>query len=305
MVDGSRRGRAPPLFLLVVMAAADALSTPPPSPGADSFLLRSEIKTSLLTIGATSDRGQFASEEERGRIAECVARLECLPSDASRPSELEGEWDLVLTDVEPFRASPFWWQLKRTLDDFRMGAGVRVLPAHRLATSVGEIGRVRQRFENMEQGADAVLTSEVDLRAGFLPGVPLAVRGTVVTTASVEVVGADGAEDAGAAASAFGASEIAAKLVRTAVRSSRLLYGFAGAGGATSMGELSLPFLDAPSGLPVGDLFDRLGGDAAAATKRPRLRTTYLDDEFRISRTEDEHYFVFRRAETGRGASII
>jgi hypothetical protein len=44
-----------------------------------------------------------------------------------------------------WQASPFWWTLAAALEDFRPGAAERVLPAHRLATAVGEIGRVRYR----------------------------------------------------------------------------------------------------------------------------------------------------------------
>ena len=51
--------------------------------------------------------------------------------------------------------------------------------------------------------------------------------------------------------------------------------------------------------LPVGRLLNTVGrgGESGGAEpRRPQMRTTYLDDELRVSRTEDEHYFVFTRA---------
>ena len=70
------------------------------------------------------------------------------------------------------------------------------MPAHRLATSVGEIGRVRQvvSLDGSSGGRGSplapsgTLTSEVELRAGFLPGLPLGIKGTVVTEASFAAI---------------------------------------------------------------------------------------------------------------------
>ena len=57
-----------------------------------------------------------------------------------------------------------------------------------------------------------------------------------------------------------------------------------------------MPFLNGRP-LPTGALLRRISGERGEA-RRPVLRTTYLDDDLRVCRTEDEHYFVFLRAET-------
>ena len=89
----------------------------PGAVAANGFLMRSELKISLLRIGAVSDRGQFASAIESARAAEVVSLLEGFASEAASTSALAGTWDLVYTDVEPFRASPFWWTLAAALEE--------------------------------------------------------------------------------------------------------------------------------------------------------------------------------------------
>ena len=312
VADGAHRALGTMLSLLLLSLT---LGLATPSSG-NQYLMRIELKQLLLSLGAVATAASSRRRPEAARAAECVARLEGY-SSASDTWRLAGSWDLILTDVEPFRASPFWWTLQSALDDFRPGAGERVLPAHRLATAVGEIGRVRQCI-SPDGGGGGTLTSEVDIRAGFLPGLPLGVRGTVVTTAEFNEVSAvvpsgdssssssefDGTDDGGLDELLLLGGEIAAELVSTEVRSSTLMLGYAGGGGETSRTNLPMPFLDAQK-LPVGNLLNRVGqqnkrsssSSESGEPRRPQLRTTYLDDDFRVSRTEDEHFFVFVRAE--------
>jgi len=274
--------------------AASALS-PPPTDFYERAKLRVDLKAALVRLGATSGCGQFLSPSATSRACEYAARLEAVGLPAL-PSDLEGTWDLVLTDVEPFRASPFWWALGSALDAFKPGAAARIFPAHRLATAVGEVGRVRQRIEMLPNAganspATGKLTSEVFIKAGMLPGLPLALRGDVVSKAEVQLV----SDEAGAVGA------LAAKLLDTRVRHSTLEYGYVAPGGDTSSGELSLSPVFDERALPVGDLLRsvRGGGDADVAA-RPLLRTTYLDADLRVSRTADEHFFVFVRADDDR-----
>ena len=303
-----------PFFLVAACLLAPAAAT--------NYLMRLELKQALISLGAVTLRGQYASTAESARAAEYVSRLEAYASDASSPRALEGAWDLVYCDVEPFRASPFWWTLASALEDFRPGAASRVLPAHRLATRVGEVGRVRQLI-SLDSACTGTLTSEVDLRAGFLPGLPLGVRGTVVTTATFKAdaqPSGDGARIGGllddaddddttqpAGLAADDELVLAASLVGTAVRASTLMLGYAGAGGATSTADVPLPLLD-DRALPVGKLLNTVGTPGAAdaaggggsstdgASRTPRWRTTYMDDELRVSRDALEHFFIFVRA---------
>jgi hypothetical protein len=277
--------------LLVSAVAYSYVGVPPPTDFYERAKLRVDLKAALVRLGASSGRGQFFSTAECAKACEYVAQLESVGLPAL-PSDLTGTWDLVLTDVEPFRASPFWWALGSALDAFKPGAAKRIFPAHRLATSVGEVGRVRQTIDlvsvDPSVAATGWLTSEVGIKAGVLPGLPLAFSGDVVTTAEVQLLG----DETGAVGA------LSAKLLDTVVRRSTLLYGYVALGGTTSRGELSLGRLFDDRALPVGNMLRsvRGGGDADVA-KRPLLRTSYLDEELRVSRTPDEHFFVFVRAD--------
>ena len=280
-------------MILAILAVAAASTFTPPAPDFyERARQRVDLKAALVQLGATSGRGQFLSEAECSHACEYVAQLEAVGLPAL-PSDLEGTWDLVLTDVEPFRASPFWWALGSALDAFRAGAAARIFPAHRLATSVGEVGRVRQRIEMVGDGGGAagLLTSEVGIKAGVLPGLPLAFTGDVVSSAEVELHD----DESGAVGT------LAAKLLVTSVRHSAVQYGYVAPGGQTSRGELSLGRLFDGRALPVGHWLRRAAGGGDAGSSRPLLRTSYLDDEVRISRTADEHFFVFVRADAAGG----
>jgi hypothetical protein len=53
---------------------------------------------------------------------------------------------------------------------------------HELATSNSRVSRVRQSITSDQ------LVSEIDLEVGVAPGIPIKVKGTVVTSASLQVV---------------------------------------------------------------------------------------------------------------------
>eukprot|EP00960_Hanusia_phi_P074810 768320-Hanusia_phi.AAC.8 len=97
----------------------------------------SEVKRDILQIAAATDRGQRLNQlvapvyqESRGKIANLVDVLakvsvflplspclnlvqnECEISETS----LSGEWELVYSDVELFRSSPFFLAIEQALD---------------------------------------------------------------------------------------------------------------------------------------------------------------------------------------------
>lgn len=135
-------------------------------------------KRTLTRLSALTSRGQTATPSELALARSTMQELQAAGADQGvwQPS---GTWELVFSDVALFRASPFFMALGKALDDFRPGAAERNLLAHRLATSVGEIGRVSWTL-----GPDE-LVSEVELRVGLLPGVPAQLNGNVRTEASL------------------------------------------------------------------------------------------------------------------------
>ncbi|KAG5184827.1 hypothetical protein JKP88DRAFT_180909, partial [Tribonema minus] len=186
----------------------------------DNPALRDSIKKEIMLLAATTNRGQLASDDEKSTVSDLVYQLEALnPTPVTNDDiAIGGTWELIFSDVQPFRSSPFFMAVGELFQDDR-SRGETAFALHRAATANGEIGRVRQMISGSE------LTSEVDLRVGLLSGVPFSLSGTVVSRAKVR---------------AF-----------TAIRGS------------------------APE---------------------VRLSTYYLDSDFRVSRTPDEHYFIYTRA---------
>ncbi|KAG8469913.1 hypothetical protein KFE25_006368 [Diacronema lutheri] len=235
-----------------------------------------DAKSTLIRLAALTSRGQTASAVQLALARRAIQELE--GAGAGRvPWAPSGTWELVFSDVAPFRASPFFMALGKVLDDFRPGAAERNLLAHRLATSVGEIGKVTWSM------TPASLVSEVELRVGLLPGVPAQLTGRVVTQASL-------ARDDPAS------PRLLCSVVETRVLGSTLTVALpdVSSGGQTSpfqFGKQLQPMV-ASVAFPSGAL---LGGQQVC------LAPVYVDDELLIMRCVDisapHSGFAFLRAD--------
>ncbi|CAM9339437.1 unnamed protein product, partial [Phaeothamnion confervicola] len=217
--------------------------------------LKAKVKGLLMQMAATSNRGQLATAEEKSVALDLVFQVGDGNDDAS--SFLlcgfpRGTWELVLSDTQLFRSSPFFMALGELFGEDRERAET-VFALHRAATSNGEIGRVRQIISESE------LVSELDLSVGILAGIPFAMKGTVVTKAAI----------------APSSSETFSVMVQT----------------STVTNSNLLPFMDNAVELPVESLYSSLRGSVPEV----KLSTYYLDDNMRISRTPDDHFFVYVR----------
>eukprot|EP00240_Pyramimonas_obovata_P003672 CAMPEP_0118956696 /NCGR_PEP_ID=MMETSP1169-20130426/61716_1 /TAXON_ID=36882 /ORGANISM="Pyramimonas obovata, Strain CCMP722" /LENGTH=371 /DNA_ID=CAMNT_0006904741 /DNA_START=1890 /DNA_END=3002 /DNA_ORIENTATION=+ len=233
----------------------------PKSESDDELIQRNKIdalKQVLTLLGAVTNRGQFASESQKGEALKALTALEGLcvvTSHEEIMQQQQGRWTLMLSDVEPFRVSPFFMALEEALLDYPdrdESRPDRVFGQHRLATSVGEFGSVAQTILGNE------LKSEVELRVGVLPGLPFAITGTVVSRGAVYSVGSNGA--------------FTVEMLDTSVTNSN-----------------AASFLDDWIKVPVGEVYRQLGGDVPKAT----LTTTYVDEDLRVCRSRGGHYFVF------------
>ena len=106
--------------------------------------------------------------------------------------------------------------------------------------------------------------SEYDLSVGLIPGLPLRVKGTVVTSAELTVI----------------APETWEMTVR-----------------GTKVNGSNVPFLDQyldynAVEVPVGEAYKAISGSIPTAV----LKTFYVDEGMRITRDIDENFFVFTRA---------
>lgn len=217
--------------------------------------LRETMKREILSIAATSNRGQVATQEEKDSAMDLIYQLEALnpTPDATNVNIIGGVWELVYSDTQPFRSSPFFMAIGELFGEEKDRAET-LFAFHRAATSIGEIGRVRQTI------SEAMLVSEVDLKVGVLPGLPVSLTGTVVTKARLSPISSDSFNVA---------------VESTSVTNNNILS-----------------FLDNAVEVPVERVFSTIRGEVPET----KLSTFYLDDNMRISRTPDDHVFVYVRA---------
>lgn len=221
--------------------------------------IRDELKRELLLFATVTNRGECATNEERDIIVDLVTQLEALNPTVEPTSCCVGEWDLVLSSTQFFRSSPFFMALRSSslLSQQRALADTG-FDVHDRATSAGRIGRVRQRITETE------LVSEVDLSVGMMPGLPVVVKGTVVTKADLTTIS-------------------------PAVFELRVT--------STKVNKSNVPLFnqwldDFPLELPVGTIYETLAGQESVSL----LKTYYVDEGLRITRDMDDNFFVYARA---------
>lgn len=70
-------------------------------------------KTPNSQMGARTNRGQLANLDQQNEMINLVAQLEALGAARSLdPTDVEGRWELVYSDCEPFRVSPFFMTVR-------------------------------------------------------------------------------------------------------------------------------------------------------------------------------------------------
>jgi hypothetical protein len=225
----------------------------------DSFI-RDTLKRELLLLAAVTDRGEYASPEERDIIIDLVTQLEALnpTPDPASMANCEGEWDLCMSSTQFFRSSPFFQTIRAAMGDDNKSMAETGFDIHDRATTASRVGRVRQTI------SPGKLISEVDLEVGVLPGFPVRVKGDVITSASLEVVGAETWET---------------KIESTKVKGSNVPF--------------LNQYLDSPTfELPVGTFYNTVLQKVPVV----QLKTFYVDEGMRITRDVDDNFFVFTRA---------
>jgi hypothetical protein len=238
-------------------------------------IIREELKRELLLLASVTNRGTWANQEERDIMSDIITQLEALNptldpvyqmthDDHNDVPNLEHEWDLVVTNTQLFRASPFFLLLRSLLNEQSTANDVFDL-YHQLTTSVSKIGRVREVFCKGE------LRSEIDLEVGF-------VKTTIITRATYE----------SSTTVPLSPETMELYITSTNLKPSNDIPGLV----------LVPPFMDAvfpssssPLELPIGQLLKNIRGDVP----RVELKTFYMDDGLRITRDVDDNFYVFSR----------
>jgi hypothetical protein len=244
--------------------------------GALSAGERGSLTQALLAVAASTNRGETASaadvEEARGIVGQLEERNPI--AEPTLSPECQGTWDLVWSDTQLFRSSPFFMAGRAVCADGDEASRYDMFcDLHRAALAISTIGKVRQIV-----GPDTVV-SEFETSAGAVPflsdytpaaysgGLPLTIDGAIVSTASI----------AGNLGDAW-----------------RLLMDTVEVKGSNIPGLRQA--LDAGVKLQTRDLGAALETVAPGySNPRPLFRTTYLDGSLRISRDQDGKIFVYRK----------
>lgn len=222
----------------------------------EDAVIRDALKRELLLLSSITNRGEYATKDDQNVLTDLVAQLEALNPTADPAGNCEGEWDLALSSTPFFQSSPFFQSLRVALGDQRLAENAFDL--HDRVTTPSRIGRVRQTITDTDE-----LISEVDLEVG-LPGLPIRIKGTVVTTAAWNVKSTELAE---------------VQIKGTRVRGSNIPL-------------LNQLLENVQLELPVGALYSQISGSIPVVP----CKTFYLDEGMRITRDVDDNFFVFTRA---------
>jgi hypothetical protein len=191
-------------------------------------------------------------------LVDLVSQLEALNPTANPSSNCEGEWDLCLSSTQFFRSSPFFQSIRVAMGDSNKAMAENAFDIHDRATTASRVGRVRQSITRDQ------LVSEVDLEVGLLPGLPFRAKGTVVTTASLQVVSPETWET---------------RIESTSVKGSNVpLFN-------QMLEDLNFDF-------PVNNVYSTLLGEVPVV----ELKTFYVDEGIRITRDVDDNFYVFSRS---------
>lgn len=245
-----------------------------------------EIENSILRMAASTDRGQNAKLTQKNQVQQWIEELESKSTESTPTnpgdvlsSSLAGTWELLYSNTQLFRSSPFFLAGRATCKTPEEAQQYDwFCDMHRAALAISTIGTVRQILAK-----DGKLVNEFEVKVGavpflsdFLPmlkysgGLPFTIDGAIVSTADLSPThNEDGS--------------FAIHMDEVAIRGSNV--------------PLLRSLLDSPdSKLKSRDLSQLLEDNVSGyETPRPLLRTTYVDASLRIVRDQDDNIFVYSR----------
>ena len=229
------------------------------------------LKTDIYALAATTSRGAEATDVQKDVMQKKIAELNRLnPTPTPARSDLiNGDWELAYADTYAFRASPFFWQLGKALNE---NANL-FYDAHAHQTSLfgGGVGRVVQNIDmqNMTLTSDCVVKASVGIPfVGFAP--IFSGYGSVISKANIIGGGGEEAND-----------RLFCVMDSTTIRQDDT--------------EVipALNFLN-NTVVPVGEVFENVvGGGTPPPTVE--MKVLYLDEETRVSSLEDGSILLFKR----------
>ncbi len=113
-----------------------------------------EIKTKIFKIAAVTDRGQRLNklvapmyEEKANEICDLIESLKSFSFEISEQS-LSGEWELIFSNVELFRSSPFFLAIEKALnDELKSNLFFKLHQLQVGSFGISTIGRIAQKID--------------------------------------------------------------------------------------------------------------------------------------------------------------
>ncbi len=138
--------RSIPLSMTIPMLDTDTSIATSRSSQTSSKEEVAELKQAVLKLGVTTCRGERASAAEKATLRRLVMQLIGASStEAMKGLSCEGEWDLVMSDTQLFRSSPFFMAGRAVVRDGEQADQFNwFCDQHRAALDFSQIGRVRQ-----------------------------------------------------------------------------------------------------------------------------------------------------------------
>jgi len=223
------------------------------------------LKQELLGLAASTCRGECpTSPEQTEQIVSLVEKLE-LENKVTGPSTSEGvygSWDLVYSSTFLFRSSPFFMAARAVCQEGKEAEQFNwFCKQHRKALAFTSIGNVKQIIDKNS------MRSEFESKVAVIPGLPVMITGTVVSTAEI---------------------------VETTDNSWTMYLDKVRIKEGSSNIPLMKDILDNGVALQSRELGSFLESNIDFySNPKPVFRTYYLDDEVRISRDQDDHVFVY------------
>ena len=113
-----------------------------------------EIKSKIYKIAAVTDRGQRLNklispiyEEKENEMGDLIDSLKSFSFEISEKS-LAGEWELIFSNVELFRSSPFFLAIEKALNDkFKSNLFFKLHQLQVGSFGLSTIGRIAQKID--------------------------------------------------------------------------------------------------------------------------------------------------------------